>query len=282
MLNRCNISGFADEAAVDFKEQLRVMDELDVHYIELRTADGIGVADITEEKAAELKKVMDEAGVKVSAVGSPIGKIGVNDPMEPHLESLRHMCRLAKIWGARYIRMFSFYIPDGDDPAAWKDEVFRRTALMKQTAKEEGVVLLHENEKGIYGDVASRCLELMQEFYDDNYRCTFDFANFVQCGQDTMEAYEMLKPYIEYIHIKDARFADGGVVPAGEGDGQVAAILSKLDAAGFAGFLSIEPHLTDFEGLNKLARHINRAGKRMDDKEAAWKIAHEALMSIVK
>ena len=162
---------------------------------------------------------------------------------EPHLEKLRHVAQLAHIWDTPYIRMFSFFIPEGQEPETYRDEVMQRIEAMVACARREEVVLLHENEKDIYGDTASRCLDLMKNFYGDHFRCTFDFANFVQCRQDTMEAYEMLKPYIEYVHIKDAMWDTGEVVPAGQGDGKVEAILGLLDQTGYRGYLSLEPHL---------------------------------------
>ena len=66
--------------------------------------------------------------------------------------------------------------------------------------RDRDVVLLHENEKEIYGDAAGRCLELMKAFYGDHFKCVFDFANFVQCGQDTMEALSLIHIYVQSIY----------------------------------------------------------------------------------
>ena len=62
----------------------------------------------------------------------------------------------------------------------------------------------------------------------ENFRGVFDFANFVQVGQDTLEAYELLKEHIAYVHVKDAILGSGRVVPAGYGDGHVGEILQKM------------------------------------------------------
>ena len=219
----------------------------------------------------------------MSAIGSPIGKIGITDSFMPHLTKLRHIIQLAHSLGTRYIRAFSFYRPqeNSNETGIWREEVMIRMREMIACAKANDVVLLHENEKGIYGDVASRCLDLFRELSCENFKCTFDFANFIQCGQDTMEAYEMLRPYISYIHIKDACLSDGRVVPAGEGDGQVQNILKRLDEDGYQGFLSLEPHLNGFEGLKNLSRVNRDNGVYMEDGECAWKLAHKALMQII-
>ena len=272
------LSGFADEIDANFDRQLAVVGRLGIGAIELRGAYGKSVVSNTLDEAAELKKKLDVAGIRVSAIGSPIGKIGITDEFEPHFEVFRHTVELAKLFGTPYIRIFSFYLQN-QAPEAAREEVLARLLRLREYAKDQGVVLLHENEKGIYGDNAQRCLDLMEQLYGDNFKCTFDFANFVQCGQDTLQAYEMLKPYIAYIHIKDAVMSDGHVVPAGEGDGNVEAILKSLKDSGFRGYLSLEPHLAEFEGLKNL--EADPAKRSMTNQEVAFVLACESLRKIL-
>lgn len=279
LLENSRISGFADEIAVDMDTQIALLKELGIKWVEFRSGDGKGVADYSLEEAKDLRRKLDENGIRVSALGSPIGKIGIEEDFAPHLKLLEHLTELAGVLGTSYIRMFSFFIPEGKDPADYRDEVFGRTKAMVEMAKEKGVVLLHENEKGIYGDVAQRCLDLMRNFYGEHYRCTFDFANFVQCGQDALAAYEMLKPYITYVHVKDAVMETGEVTPAGEGDGQVTEILRRLDGEGYKGFLSLEPHLVDFAGLKNLEKDAKE--RKRSDGEQAFSQAYHALRKIL-
>lgn len=279
LLESSRISGFADEIAVDMDTQIALLKELGIEWVEFRSGDGKGVADYSLEEAKDLRRKLDENGIRVSALGSPIGKIGIEEDFAPHLKLLEHLTELAGVLGTSYIRMFSFFIPEGKDPADYRDEVFGRTKAMVEMAKEKGVVLLHENEKGIYGDVAQRCLDLMRNFYGEHYRCTFDFANFVQCGQDVLAAYEMLKPYITYVHVKDAVMETGEVTPAGEGDGHVAEILRRLDGEGYKGFLSLEPHLVDFAGLKNLEKDAKE--RKRSDGEQAFSQAYYALRKIL-
>ena len=280
ILKNCTITGFADEIDKDIDKQIALLKQIGVSYIEFRSGDGINVADYTLEQARALKEKLDANGIKVSAIGSPIGKIAIDDPMEPHLEKLAHVMDIAEILETRYIRMFSFFMPKGaEDLTPYREEVMNRTEAMVALAAKRDMVLLHENEKGIYGDIAPRCVELMERFYGDNYRCTFDFANFVQSGQDPLEAYHMLAPYVSYIHIKDAK-ADGGmVVPAGEGDGKLREVFALLEEKGYEGFLSLEPHLTDFIGLQGLEQDVQKRGR--SDGEAAFCQAHEALLKLL-
>ncbi|MCR5716517.1 MAG: sugar phosphate isomerase/epimerase [Lachnospiraceae bacterium] len=281
MWNEITLTGFADEIAPQLEEQMRVLKKLQISHIEMRGVDGKGLVDYELAEVREIKRRLDANGFSLSSVGSPIGKIQITDPFAPHLEKLKHTIEIAKIMKTDNIRMFSFYIPQDQDPANYKDEVMDRMGAMVDLAKECDVVLLHENEKEIYGDVASRCLELMKAFYGDHFKGVFDFANFVQCGQDTLEAYEMLKPYTVYIHIKDALQESGSVVPAGEGDGNVLQILRKLKEAGYHGYLSLEPHLADFGGFSALENGKSIVKRKMTGEES-FTLACDSLRKLLE
>lgn len=274
------ISGFADEIAPEFSVQLAHLGEWGVKWLELRAADGVNVSDFTPEKLREVKEKLKEAGVSVSSIGSPLGKIAVTDSFAPHLEKLKRTLEIQKELNAPYLRMFSFYLPKGEDPALYREEVLDRVGAMTEEAARWESVLLHENEKGIYGDTAPRCLDLMKNFYGPHCKAVFDFANFVEVGQDTLEALEMLEPYVEYIHIKDAVRETKKIVPAGQGDGNVEAILGRLLHGGWRGFLSLEPHLTDFAGLAALEQDPQKRGAGLDG-PAAWKLALDALRGLL-
>lgn len=273
------ISGFADEIDISLDKQIETLKKLGISWIEFRSAEGINVADHTIEQARAVKEKLRQNGIRVSALGSPIGKIGIEEEFEPHLKKLEHVADVAEALECRYIRMFSFFIPAGENPEDYKEAVMTRMQAMVEVAKKRGLVLLHENEKDIYGDTKERCLELMEKFGGENFGCTFDFANFVQCGQDTLEAYELLKPYISYIHIKDAKADTSQVVLPGEGDGRLSEILKCLNKTGYEGFLSLEPHLVDFAGFAMLER--DGVQKEKGDGADAFNRAYEALNKIL-
>lgn len=280
-MKKLAITGFSDEIAPDFDLQLSAVREWGVSFIELRGADGVNVSDFTPEKLREIKEKLKNAGVSVSSIGSPIGKIAVTDPFEPHMEKLKRTLEIQKELNAPYLRMFSFYMPQNEDPAQYRGEVFDRVGAMIEEAGRWESVLLHENEKQIYGDTAPRCAELMKEFYGPHFKAVFDFANFVEVGQETLPAYETLHPYIEYVHIKDALWDEKKIVPAGQGNGHVKEILGDLLAGGWRGFLSLEPHLTDFMGLAALEQDPQKRGGTLDGK-AAWKLALDSLRGILR
>ena len=274
------LSGFSDEIAPELDLQLAAIREWGLSHIELRAADGVNVSDFSTEKGKEVKNKLAGAGVSVSSIGSPIGKIGIEEDFAPHLEKLKRTLEIQKELGAPYLRMFSFYIPQGRAPEDFREEVLDRMGRMAEEAAAWDSVLLHENEKGIYGDSAPRCKELLEAFYGPHFKAVFDFANFVQVGQQTLPAYELLKPYVEYVHVKDAQWGTGAVVPAGQGDGHVKDILTDLIGGGWKGFLSLEPHLTDFAGLAALEQNPQKRGSALDGK-SAWKLALDSLKEIL-
>ncbi|MHB1628027.1 MAG: sugar phosphate isomerase/epimerase family protein [Bacilli bacterium] len=238
------LTAFADEISADLTEQLDVLEAEGIRHIELRSVWNRNVLDLSDGEWEQVRTALHERSVRVSAIGSPIGKIGVADDFESHLRRFKRAAEAAEYFDTQYIRIFSFFIPAGSDPAAFRNEVMRRIQVLEERARDAGLTLLHENEKEIYGDTGERCLDIFRTCPSERLRCAFDPANFVQCGvRPFSDAFPLLEPYISYVHIKDARFDGGLVVPAGQGDGEVEQVLSSLLDGGYDGFLSLEPHL---------------------------------------
>ena len=279
-MKKLALSGFSDEISPVFDEQLAAIREFGLSYIEPRGIDGVNVSELSPEKLREVKEKLSAVGVSVSSIGSPIGKISREHTFSAHLEKLKRTLEIQKELNAPYLRMFSFYLPAGKAPEEFREKVFEQIHAMIEEAARWDSVLLHENEKGIYGDTAPRCLELLQAFSGSHFKAVFDFANFVEVGQDTRAAFDSLFPYIEYVHIKDALRAERKIVPAGQGNGQVKALLTELLHSGWRGFLSLEPHLTDFTGLAALEQEAKQRNSTLDGK-SAWKLALTALRELL-
>lgn len=213
-------SAFADEISPDLNVQMNELKKYNIRHIEARGINGKNISEYTPSEAKEIKKILDENGFLFSALGSPIGKIKITDNLEPELDRFKRLLELCAIFETRYIRMFSFFM-ESEKADVYRDEVLERWQKYIKAAKGSNIILLHENEKGIYGDTAIRCLDLLKTLDCDYVKATFDPANFVQCKVNTLEAFDMLKDYIEYMHIKDAVWENGEVVPAGEGEGDI-------------------------------------------------------------
>jgi len=278
-----HLSAFADEISADLDEQIAVLRSENIHFIDLRGVWDTNVLDLTDQQITEIKQKLDAHGIGVSAIASPIGKVPIDAPFNEHLQRFERAIALAQFFKTPFIRIFSFYPPaaiedasthtqtadvesnttialmsdasdtnvtnvtngekDLVDPARWRDEVLRRLRELTIQARNANLILLHENEKDIYGDTIARCTDLLQSINDPHFQAILDPANFIQCDQIPYpNAYLELRPWLRYMHVKDA-LADGTVVAAGEGVARWPEILRQLHTDGYEGFFSLEPHL---------------------------------------
>lgn len=271
---KIKLSAFADEAAVSYSEQLKVLTEERMPCIELRGLDGKNITLVSEDEAKRYAEQTAAAGITVWSIGSPIGKIGINEDFESHLSTAEHTFRLAKIFGTDRIRVFSFYTETPEEDRA---EVMSRMKRLLRLADECGVTLYHENEKEIYGDTAERCADLLDN--NPQLKSVFDPANYVQCNEDIPAALKLLRKKTDYYHIKDALYAGGEVVPAGLGDGHLVDVISGIceDTA-----LTLEPHLTIFEGYTILERSQRKMKYAYKTSREAFAAAAEALRAVLR
>lgn len=282
------ISGFSDEISSNLDKQIEVVKSCGMNYLCLRDIDGINIGKYTlEEFEQKVFPRLKKSGMKVSSLGSPIGKIFIDDEKahKEQLIMLKELCKIGKLLDCKYIRIFSFYIKD-EKIEKCKEAVIRKLREFVKIAEENDIVLIHENEKDIYGDIALRCSEIMTEINSPYFRSAFDFANFVQCGENTLEAYEMLKEYIEYIHIKDANYSDNQNVVCGTGTGKIKEILDDIiNKRNYKGFLTLEPHLVQFEGLKNLELgNVNEIIKNENKLtgEQGFILQHKALLNLLE
>jgi len=238
-----HLSAFADEISPDIDEQISVARDNGVTHFELRSVNKINVLDFDASLRQEIRSKLNDGGISVISIGSPIGKVKIDEPWEKYFDRFKIAVELAECFAAPYIRIFSYYAPSNGKISEHRDEVMRRMRAKVECIANLPVTLLHENEKDIYGDIGSRCVDLMKSINSPQFRSAFDFANFVQCGDAPLDNWPGLKPYSVHIHIKDAIKGSGKVVPAGQGDGQIEPILVDLHRSGYDGFVSLEPHL---------------------------------------
>lgn len=289
MVEKIVISGFADEIDPKLDVQLKVVRELGMDHICMRAADGKGIAEYSvEEFKTQILPRLNAAGVKLSSLGSPIGKIGIRDESayEAQLQQLDTLCQICNLTGCKYIRMFSFWMPKDENPDDYTDLVLEKLAGFAKVAQSYGVILIHENEKDIYGDTGRRCKVILDRLASPYFKAAFDFANFVQCGEDTAECWEMLKEHVVYIHIKDAVRGNNENVLCGTGDGKIPQLLKKIiREEGYEGFLTLEPHLVLFDTLQSLetedASKVIAENKAKDGAEG-YTMQYNALVEILK
>lgn len=264
------ISAFGDEIAVDFEEQLSVLKQLSIPLIDIRAAWGVNCSQFSGDHIERISSLCAKYNIAVSCMGSPIGKSPIADPIAIESERLKTIGETARQLGTRNIRIFSFYPENDVDDGAIQNSI-DRLGKLAEIAGESDFQLLLENEKGVVGDIPERCLELMRAIDSPHLRFIWDPANFVQCGAvDQVDRWwDELHSYTGYIHIKDARLADSAVTVAGDGDGQLLELLTRLRDSGYDGVLSLEPHLLEarhssgFSGADGMAAAVGALRKLM-------------------
>ena len=279
-MSNFKISAFSDEYSDSLIEQCKALSRLGIEYTEMRGVDGKNVSVLTKEEVKNAKAVLSEYGIRVSAIGSPLGKIKLDGDIEAHFETAKRVFDTACELDVKNIRMFSFYLPDGRNREECRGQVFASLEGLVKLSEEYGVTLCHENEALIYGESPEKCLEIA-EYFGGRMKLVFDMGNFVLDGYEPLAAYELLKDYIEYFHIKDSLYA-GAIVPAGKGEASIKEILDKYRASSDRDtFITLEPHLQTFSGLNALVGKSFDNPYKYENQQIAFEDAWDNLRRII-
>ena len=274
------LSAFSDEYADGLVEQCKALNSFGISYMEMRGVNGKNVSTLTKAEVLEAKRTLLDYGIKISSIGSPLGKIKLDGDVAAHLEMAKRIFEMANELDTKYIRMFSFYLPEGKEREECKGQVCDELENLLLLADSCGVTLCHENEALIYGESPEKCLELV-EYFEGKLKCVFDMGNFVLDGYNPMDAYQLLKEYVEYFHIKDALYA-GAIVPAGKGEAQIKEILDAYKASGKKDtFITLEPHLQTFSGLNVLVGKTFENPYKYENQQVAFTDAVEKLKELL-
>lgn len=278
-MNKLILSAFADEYADSLIEQCEALNKFGIEYIELRGVNGKNISVLTESEVKETKKILDDYGIEVSSIGSPLGKIDIKGDLNTHFETAKRVYETANIFGANNVRMFSFYSKETPFDKC-KSEVYAGLEKLVDLSDDTGLTLCHENEALIYGESPEKCLEIA-EYFGGRIKCVFDMGNFVLDGYEPMSAYKLLSDYIEYFHIKDALYV-GAIVPAGKGEAKIKEILDDYkENCRKDTFITLEPHLQTFSGLNALVGKSFDNPYKYDDQKAAFTDAVEKLKGLL-
>lgn len=241
------LSAFADEVTDEFKAQVEYLASEQIGYIEPRFINKKNIMELTKSELMEARKMLREFGIKVSAIGSPIGKVRLDEPFEPHLDKFKHAIDLAIFFETPYIRMFSYYPPEGKNINDYRSHVLERLAKQADIISGTEVTMVHENEAGIYGHTAQNCVDIIEAIGSPKIRLAYDPANFVwgeKITNNVETCFSIMKPYVVHVHIKDWKLGskDTGSIP-GQGDGQIKELLQELVVMKYDGCLTMEPHL---------------------------------------
>ena len=241
------LSAFADEIDPNPQTQVDILKQSGIRHIELRSILKTNVLDLTELQVQELKSLLDKNGFRLSAIGSPIGKVVIDQPFGPHLQRFQRAVELARFFGTQNIRIFSYYLTENGDWEDWRRDALDRMWQKCKIAAKAGVRLVHENEHRIYGDSPERVRDLMETVTEQLtapcFGAVYDPANYVFCGYDPWQGWELTKEWTVHFHIKDwVRGEKHGRV-AGEGQGRIPEVMAEAVARNYDGFATLEPHL---------------------------------------
>lgn len=258
------LSGIADEAGQDLTTQIRAHRQLGWDHIELRTIDGVGIADLSDADFDVVASLLEDAGLRVSCFAAQLANW--SRPIDTDFgidvaELQRAIPRMQRL-GSRFIRCMSY--PNCDPPlddAEWRRRTLERMSQLTQLAADGGIVLVHENCHGWASQGARQALDLLNEVASESLQLVFDTGNPICFGENVWDLYQELRPSIAYVHIKDYQPSEKtednpeDVVACfpGEGEGYVVEIIKDLLATGYDGGFSIEPHITSVIHLAQTA-----------------------------
>ena len=265
------LCAFSDEAAKPLDGQIAAMKRNNIFLTELRSVNGVNIKKITVEEAKEYYKELEQSGISVWAIGSPLGKVDVNVDIKEYLETVKHICELANCFNTDKVRMFSFHESAND-----RSKVIENLNIMVECARSFGITLYHENEKGIYGDITERVLDLLDNV--DGLRCVYDPANFLQCGESADKTLAAVHHRADYFHVKDVIFETGELVPAGYGSGKIDKLVEMIKDDKV---LTLEPHLKIFDGYGTIDGTVMKNKFSYSNNNEAFDAAVSAIKNIL-
>ena len=217
------LSGFADEAANQktIDQQFAALAALGMRYFSIRFLDaGNGVKNVMALDDAEIETVkakLDEYGLSISSIGSPIGKVKLCDvddgtttgyrPFDDYIKTeVVRACELAQIFGTKLIRGFSFYHPKGSSVDEHFPQAVDQVGKIADVCGKHGVIYGLEVEANLVGHEGHLLAKMHEQINNDALVTIFDGGNIVMQGfsaDEIFEQYVAMKPGLGWLHIKD-------------------------------------------------------------------------------
>ena len=275
------LSAFSDEAGPSADQQINALLRAGLRFIDIRNIDGHNITDLPVEQAKIVKAKLDDHGIQTQMLGSPIGKIQVDDELLLDIDKLNHLGEMAPIFGCGAVRMFSYYNKSELSHDEWRKHTLQRLETLRDRAEKMGLILYHENERHIFGDLTDD-VETLADLRNANFKLIFDFDNYQQSGEDVWATWLQLRDRSDAIHLKDST-QDKEHVPVGQGNGQVEKILADAVTRNWSGPLTLEPHLTHSQSVVSTgpSGQQNQAYSQMEASES-FEIAAQAAKDLLE
>lgn len=261
------LTGFADEAGCEFPVQIAATRALGWKFIESRAIGSGNLSSISDAEFAMVEQRLAESGIRINCYGSAVANWARHPRKEADFEAsktelLQAIPRMRRL-GIKLLRGMSFLTPGGEAPDSPELEkiIFAKVNELVNVCADAGIVYGHENCMNYGGLSHVHTLKLLDHVRHDNFKLIFDTGNptfnYRWIGtppyplQSSWEFYKNVREFIVYVHVKDglALPRPDGVRPeaeftyAGDGAGDVRAIMIDLRKSGYDGGFSIEPHV---------------------------------------
>ncbi len=259
-------TGFADEASKSIDGQIKATLELGWNNIEARNVNGANFHDLSDEDFDKVYTALGQAGIKVNCFGSAVANWAKqpdsDEDFQKSIDELKRAIPRMQKFGTKLIRGMSFAVAKNQKPDSPELEavIFRKVQHLADMCADAGITYLHENCMNYGGMSYKHTLKMLENIKSPAFRLLFDTGNPVftkdrqytdpQPYQCAWEFYRQVREFVDYIHIKDAVMEpgpDGEIVKrftfAGEGCGDVCAVLADMFKRGYDGGISIEPHI---------------------------------------
>ena len=252
------LSGFADEIDPDLKTQCATLNDLGITHIEFRSAWDTNVLDLTDEQVDEAAAILAAHDLAVSSIGSPLGKIDIDDDFDAHLARADRALAVAQRLGAPFIRIFSFFLRPDQAPEQPPRRGAAADGRARRAAAPPASCCCTRTRRTSTATSPTACSTSSSR--SARRPCGWPGTRPTSCRWASPRSPTGTRSCARTPSTCRSRtrcWPTGDVVPAGEGDGQVRETVRALAADGFDGFFSMEPHLGSYNELGALSGPAN-------------------------
>ncbi|WMJ23265.1 sugar phosphate isomerase/epimerase family protein [Paludicola sp. MB14-C6] len=236
-----------DEVSQDFQVAVDFALRHKLDAVEIRSVDEKNPFEMNQVDIDKMKAILKGTGLKVCCISAPFFKCDIDNKqeIEEHIEGLKRCIHIAKELGCSLIRGFTFW-NKGDFEQSISDIVkkFQEPIVL---LKQANMLLALEFDPTVYTTNAKRAVMVLKELNSPYVKALWDPGNDIYDEEEECpypDGYEMIKPYLVHMHLKDAKRVNGKpeAMIIGKGDfdfvGQFKALLND----GYQGYVSLETH----------------------------------------
>lgn len=211
-------------------------------------------------------EILHEQGVSAPSLSFGAGfDQALADDAKLYAAEMAYAVEVAHEVGAKLVNHYCYHVCMNDPVDMDKLLTYYTPAI--ETAEKLGVTIVLENEAHDVTRTPQGMLDIVTRIGSSHFKTNFDATNYYQAGFEGYPfSYNLLKPVIGYVHIKngcvytgkDGQIEDckGGYMTgaaeghdiyyplAGDGAVNIEGLLRRLEQDGYDGYCTLEPHTT--------------------------------------